>query len=217
MTDRDYFWGHKGFDDMKPAEAEEYLNWYLSMIPKALVYLENSLCAFNPGWEWKADLTEESLKPLSLWLFRTAVRIERPLEEVEKEIQIRNYPAHIAWSLRNNRFHFDQDTSWNIFRASLYFAEILRSNVGELYWDILKKPKSNIFFNHPALFSMTRKEYCVVSRILGNTVSGMLRGEKTEYGVYNIYLTWKKIFTEGSKFLETDFKNAWSEKDWKQI
>lgn len=198
----------KPFDKMTKKEVESYFQWFIKYIPEAILELSIRINKRMPLINWQPDYSEESLKIISNWLFDLAELIEKPIELVEQEIIIHNYPEHIAYTMRNHRKFLTEETSWACFLVGIYFGETLKKNVsGIIFWDYKKGTKNDVNLNEPILVkSSTPKAFIPFRSVIPNTLLVSITKQDSGNAIFEMYKQWERILIEGIGFLSEEFR-----------
>lgn len=117
----------KGRKNWNSKEADEYFDWLLSVKDKRVSNLLKKL-EYNFSDNLKTDLDQIESK-VALLL------VTSPFSNFKnKTYELTNYGLAVAADV------------------GLTIADLLLRNNSNLYWKVIKKPKSNLYFNLPTLF-----------------------------------------------------------------
>lgn len=146
------FFSTKNFD-WSLKEAKEYFNWFLSVKDeRAAQYLEYL----------SIERSELNLEVLCERIYETLNNEEFSFKDDGDVLK-----------LTNAGYAFAADTS---IVLSDY---IVNKYKGEVYWDIVKKPKSDISYHLPALFGFKKLPYVELMRASVSNYVSLWRGKET--------------------------------------
>ena len=135
------------FFAMKPKQAKENFEWWVSNIPTRIEYLINR-CSKDLGVSSeKFDFSPESLKLLWKWFLQT-MRVEKTPEEEIAE-QIEKY-GHFGESMIS-RMRLTLTTEYIICDIAMYLSEVFTRKYKNIKWSYYTKPKRDMFVNQPLL------------------------------------------------------------------
>ena len=144
-----HIWLHEDeYRAMTPKVAKKYFEWFVENIPIVMEALQAEL-----GDEVILDYTPKSLIPLEAWFLPK----RRYVELTEKQILEDNANApkaikdYIIQEAMESRFVPTVGTYYMAAGIGIYIREVFVKNDADLYWDYVKKPKSDVRFHEPVV------------------------------------------------------------------
>lgn len=179
-----YPYEYPGFENMTKKQAEQYFNWYVSIIDERIAYLQNFIK--EDGGGFLLDYTPESLKTLWEWFEPKMYLEEMPQEWYEE--QLAKQPAWAREFIKKE--DLSQETKKIIFDVATYLGETMRKNHKDvLRWDYVKKPKNDVSFNRPVLIGFSSSKFD--PRLISQTCCYRYLRTHEQYELYDAYLIWQ--------------------------
>lgn len=139
------------FEEMKKREAKKYFSWFMTQIDVCIDELNQMIRDEN----FVLDFTPNSLGPLWKWFLDNMIIVPRNKEEYEEDVRRRG-----GCSKYVRRDYFSEKTLQKGRIIGIYFAETLRKNNENLYWDIAKGGKKMFSVNEPVIYGICTEGFC---------------------------------------------------------
>ncbi|MCL2706551.1 MAG: hypothetical protein FWE97_00010 [Dehalococcoidia bacterium] len=133
---------------MTPKVAEEYFAWFKDNIPNELANLNDAV-----GKPVVLDFSPDSLISLEKWFISVRKYVKLSKKQILEDFG--NAPEYILQEMMQNRYAPTVGTADLGAKIAIYFGEIFTRNDSGLYWDYVKKPKSDVCFNEPVIYGFT--------------------------------------------------------------
>jgi len=213
-------WLHEQeYRSMTPKAAKEYFTWFKENIPNELDFLQKMTSS-----SVVLDFTPESLKVLEDWF----IPMRKYVELSEKQI-LEDYagaPEFILQDALQTRYAPTVGTADLGARIAIYFGEVFVRNDPDLYWDYVKKPKTDVSFNVPAIFgfsppNMKYQDSADTFKwgmpMYSDSAKG-LNWKKTWYELYQIRKNLKELYWSPDYSIEKhmQYMDEWQERDKKE-
>jgi hypothetical protein len=144
----------KSFSDFTKKDAEEYLQWFLSIREERMVIFQEYIkLNFNENFE--LDYTRDSLSELSTYLNQIVQLRKITEEEFAKEKS--KITGKLAGIIEPATYRLTKESVSFCFDLGMYFgATIIRNTLG-LYWTYILTPKKYIDFGQPVITNTAKK------------------------------------------------------------
>lgn len=176
---------HGEFRSMKPKEANEYYEWYISEIENRISILFNRIK--DDGINIEPDYTKDSLIPLWEWYEKNIFFREK--NDEEKMIQKNNYPEWMHPYLSEKLLSYE--TLAYCMDVAVYFAKVMiENNDSKVKWGYFTKPKNRSSVNQPVLIGFKYDKILNPREIVYNCTlrSGEKRLSSRLYDIYNVWV-----------------------------
>lgn len=179
---------------MTPKVAKEYFDWFKENIPNELETLRKVVKK-----SISLDYTPESLNLIYDWFLSVRTYIKLTKKQILEDYA--SAPDFILQEMLENRYVPTVQTTEIAAMIAIYFGEVFIRNDSDLYWDYVKKPKSDVCFNEPVVYGFTPPDQkpCYVSTfnwcipLYSNTRKGT-NWDKTWYEYYLLWIENKATF-----------------------
>ena len=183
------------YDHWTRAQAETYMQWYADHVQERAAYV--SKIAFGKPVQGK--IAPESLLDLWKWFYKTA-EIEKVPEEIIR--QEREMYAQFGESFVS-KIQFTVRTEYILRDIAMYMSAVFLTNHPTLYWDIVTKPKRDVFYNKPVLRGFLNMRYgkpfksvFQPDHMIQVQACKCLDSSGTTQDLWNLYALWKQDVPE---------------------
>ena len=135
------------FSVMSKTEAEEYFDWFLSIIPRRIETLQEYI--ESSGSLVQLDLSPDSLISLWDWFIPRIEQKKLTPEEMNEELEL--VPDWMRPEVEQNFVKFSRDIENQIIDIGIYFSSVLLHSSNQLKWIVIHKPRNHVDVNQPVL------------------------------------------------------------------
>ncbi|MEK4076488.1 hypothetical protein MHI01_21740 [Paenibacillus sp. FSL M7-0656] len=135
------------FSVMSKTEAEEYYEWFLSIIPQRIELLQENVEL--SGSHVQLDFSQDSLISLWEWFIPRIEQKKMTIEEINEELDL--VPDWMRPEVEQNVLKFSRDTETQIIDIGIYFSSVLIHSSSKLKWTVINKPRNHVDVNQPLL------------------------------------------------------------------
>jgi len=133
------------FREMSKEELREYANWFHSIIPHRIKILEKAVKGSLGFESWKADMSPESLDPLSRWFEKQVETRKKTKEELEADrALLGKFGEPEDWTITER-------TASIAFDVGIYFGQVVLVNVPGAKWSQVLRGKRNFDYGKPVI------------------------------------------------------------------
>lgn len=179
------------YDEWSQKRAEEYLEWYVAHIPERVKYLSQKAGVQITG----ERIPPETLIDIWAWFFQNAEIEKTPKKELEKQ--------RVAFGQFGESFiaktRYTVRSEYILRDIAMYLSAVFTTNHPVIHWDIIRKPKRDIFYHQPVLkgFLDTRYEKPFEStfqpdHMVHIQAVGFRKGNGSSSDLLNLYRLWEQ-------------------------
>lgn len=137
------------FSVMSKFEANEYFDWFISIIPQRLEILREYIEFTGSSESIQLDLSPESL--ISLWEWFIPRIEQRNLTEEELNEELELVPDWIKSEVEETVIKFSRNTENLVVDIGIYFGSVMLHSSDQLKWTVIYKPTNHVDVNQPVL------------------------------------------------------------------
>ncbi|RXZ79766.1 hypothetical protein EBB07_21270 [Paenibacillaceae bacterium] len=176
------------FEIMKKREADQYLNWFVSIqserIERLAYYYEHT----NGGKKHDLDFTQNSLINLWDWFVPRIEHVKKTWEELNEEMQ--NAPEWLRDEITKDEFRFNKETEAIIIDLGLYFGAVFCQSFRQLKWDVIYKPRNFIDVNQPVIIGFKNNISLNPIRIINNCAIKSTEEKFNNKILFDVFQVW---------------------------
>ena len=144
------------YRSMTPKVAQHYFEWFKENIPNEVYLLQLGMLEDPFARKIPLDYSPESLKTLYEWYL--TMRKYKKLSKKQILEDFADAPDYIIQEMLVNRYAPTVGIVDLATKLAIYSGEVFIHNDSDLYWDYVKKPKTDESYNMPVIFGFSPPE-----------------------------------------------------------
>ncbi len=174
------------FKEFSKKQASEYKDWFISLIPERIFFLQRAVRRSPSHSDWSADLSPESLLGLGEWFVSQVRTRERTVVEMQELRQ--KIPDFIEISSQE----LSGETLNKAIDVGIYLSEVVKVNNQNIEWVAFVNNKSSVDYGQPVLSGFGKR---VLNPLLiaVNMAYGVTRGTLDGERLTQLYKVWSDL------------------------
>ena len=174
--------------ELSTVEAKQYFNWFMDQMPFRLQILKDMVASTIPEPLF-SSLSEQAFYEMGVWLDKHLDMRELSPEEIEQNLVI--FPQWIHSSLP--KMVLSERSISLCMDIGIYFGKMMIHNHPTLFWDYVRKPKSDANFQKTVISGFPKKMNLNPVQIVYVIANKKMNGVSTMDEFTTTYNVWSSM------------------------